>query len=108
MYTCACKYFLFSSLSLSVMLNHYCKLRLGSQKCLRECTDGSLTAWSSTFSFLIHDHTKDKVGERRERGSGERGREEEREGRERGKRKGERKRRRIMIIRKFKLLRRSV
>ena len=96
-------------LSLSVMLNHYCKLRLGSQKCLRECTDGSLSAWSSTFSFLIHDHTKDKVGGRRERGSGERGREEERgEGRERGKRKGERKRRRIMIIRKFKLLRRSV
>ncbi|XP_019850802.1 PREDICTED: uncharacterized protein LOC100638384 [Amphimedon queenslandica] len=45
----------------SVMLNHYCKLRLGSQKCLRECTDGSLTAWSSTFSFLIRDHTKDKL-----------------------------------------------
>ena len=57
------------------MLNHYCKLRLGSQKCLRECTDGSITAWSSTFSFLIHDHTKDKV---REEGSREKGRERER------------------------------
>ena len=43
------------------MLSHYCKLRLGSQKCLRECTDGSVSGWSSTFSFLIHDRSKDKV-----------------------------------------------
>lgn len=50
------------------MLSHYCKLRLGSQKCLRECTDGSVSGWSSTFSFLIHDRSKDKVRDIRGKG----------------------------------------
>jgi Ca2+-dependent lipid-binding protein len=43
----------------TLMSNYYCKLKFGSQKCLRECTNGDISSWTSTFSFLVHDPSEE-------------------------------------------------